>query len=488
MSDLKTKYREMIDDGSIDNLPVTPGRSNRSEPNLREAVRTLQPASRGFFASHADKTTLLEAIRASNTSELARVMQGWKAKYSAGTAVVDNPDDADDDSGDADDETATPDVGVYGKVPTGEFDPEYGPSEDLKKILDAAGGFNPSVATEIKGLVEAAMDTGPKFIERTVEIDSSGQTVMLAGVSMPVITDPAVDNPFIPAKNPSFNYAYWRAARDCGAVTFELSFGDAAKLVRDGVIVLLVGQPGTGKTEGIKQMCCDTRWPMTRFNGNQDVTMATFVGCYEARGGETVWIDGAVTRAMKEGHVLILDEVDHMPSECSSVLHAIMEPGGELVITDNGGEIVKPHPNFRIVATSNTAGFGDESGRHPAAQVQDAAFLSRFGAVFHVDWMLPENEIDLIRATSGLDEKTAEKIVKVANDTRRAVANDEMLYPMTLRQTLGWASLIETLGVGGAFAVAVVNKLPPQDVTAFTEIAQRHLGDTYCDINTPSVA
>ncbi|MFP3786240.1 AAA family ATPase, partial [Burkholderia sp. SIMBA_024] len=118
-----------------------------------------------------------------------------------------------------------------------------------------------------------------------------------------------------------------------------------------------------------------------RFNGNRDVTQMDFIGQWVARNGSTVFEHGPLPLAMKEGRVLILDEFDHMPAECSSIMHSVMEPGGKLVISTNGGEVITPHPNFRIVATANTIGHGDEHGQHPAAQVQDAAMRSRFDLI-----------------------------------------------------------------------------------------------------------
>jgi cobaltochelatase CobS len=180
---------------------------------------------------------------------------------------------------------------------------------------------------------------------------------------------------------------------------------------------------------------------------------------------------------MKEGHLLILDEVDHMPAECSSVMHSVMEPGGKLVLTSKGGEVISPHPNFRVVGTANTAGFGDDTGLHPNAQVQDFAFLSRFDCVFRVSWMGAADERDLLVKATGVRKADAELIVRIASDTRRAMENGDLMYPVTLRQTLAWAQTSQVCELSTGFALAVLNKLPDHDVAAVAEIAQRHFGD-----------
>jgi hypothetical protein len=110
--------------------------------------------------------------------------------------------------------------------------------------------------------------------------------------------------------------------------------------------------------------------------------------------------------------------------------------------------------------------------------VQDAAFLSRFDVVFRVGWMTQEHESELLRAATGVQKKWAEGISKVAADSRRAVDQEDMLFPVTLRQTLAWSRIAGRTGdLATGFALAVLNKLPADDVPALAEIAQRHLGN-----------
>ncbi len=310
--------------------------------------------------------------------------------------------------------------------------------------------------------------------DRTTQIESVGGKIKIADVLCPIINP---GHAAVPAIDKDYRFDYWIARRKCGHILFEQEAKDLVKLLTADYRCLLCGPPSVGKTSAVEQFAARCSWPTTRFNGNRDVTMQDFVGTYEARDGATVWVDGPLPTAMKNGHILILDEVDHMPAECSSALHSVLEKRGKLTIVANGGEVVSPHANFRIAATANTAGFGDESGLHPNAQVQDAALLSRFDVVFRVDWLETAAERDLLRRRTGIGKKDAELIVKMANDTRQASQEGSIMYPIDMRQTAAWAAVTVSSDIGTGLSLTVLNKIPNQDVAAVAEIAQRYLAE-----------
>ena len=63
----------------------------------------------------------------------------------------------------------------------------------------------------------------------------------------------------------------------------------------------------------------------------------------------------------------------------------------------NGGEVIEPHPRFRLVCTANSLGNGDESGLYAGTKILNAAFLDRFAAVFRMSYMPPVQEAQIVR-------------------------------------------------------------------------------------------
>ncbi len=455
----------MVDYSSMSDaeLVALPMHSKAPDPNMRAAVRKLYPECRGVFAANATRRDLQDVLTKAMTPAVS------VALYKANLQPKIPPE---------------PVEGVGGENPPQETESfsQDALDAEMDTVVDALRTLRPRVADKIAEIIAASRnqvscaESRDECEDLGTRLEAVGGKVTIGKVQVPLITkDPG---PEVPPIDPDFRFDVWNAARKVAdLVEFGQEASDLIKLLLADERIMLCGPPSVGKTSVITQFAARAHWPVTRFNGNQDVTVQDFVGCWEARDGSTSWVDGPLVHAMKDGHILIVDEMDHMPSECSSILHSVLEQAGRLAITSNGGEVVGAHANFRVVATMNTGGFGDETGMHPNAQVQDAAFLDRFGAVFHVTWIKPSHEKALLVKKFGVSEMIADLIVKVAKDTRRSVEQHKMLYPLTHRNTFGWAGLSRIVGVQAAFALAVLNKVPQSDVPVIAEIAQRHFGE-----------
>jgi hypothetical protein len=112
------------------------------------------------------------------------------------------------------------------------------------------------------------------------------------------------------------------------------------------------GPPGTGKTYAALTCGVATgdAYPVTL---TEDTATAELRGFYRPLGQDIVWGDGPVTTAMREGKRLVLNEITHASQEVFTFLHPILEHPETACVTLPSGEIVRPSPGFKVIATSN---------------------------------------------------------------------------------------------------------------------------------------
>jgi cobaltochelatase CobS len=334
-----------------------------------------------------------------------------------------------------------------------------------------------SPVSQIVATFQTPQATAPVVPVETVQpIEQTGGAVKIEGKQyLKRVLNTPMEESMVPARDPSYDLGAWRSRAVYGSMRVSTDVHVLIQSILAGNNVLLYGPPASGKTSVVMQAMGALNWPTIRFNCSRDTTSTEFMGCYTASNGSTQWIDGPLAMACRIGAVLILDEVDHLPAECTSPCHAVMEKTGALTLALHGGEVVRKHPRFRIVGTSNTSGYGDESGIHGAAQAHDAAFLSRWDCAFKVDWIEAAAERKLL--TRHVAKDIAKSIVDMAGDCRTAFAKGELLYPLSLRHTINWAIMTEQTGsLATGFALAVLNKSPACDVGALVEVAQRYFG------------
>ena len=89
--------------------------------------------------------------------------------------------------------------------------------------------------------------------------------------------------------------------------------------------VMLKGPTGCGKTRFVEAMAHDLGRPLITVACHDDLTTADLVGRFLLRGGETVWVDGPLTRAVREGAICYLDEIVEARQDTTVVLHPLAD-------------------------------------------------------------------------------------------------------------------------------------------------------------------
>jgi len=184
--------------------------------------------------------------------------------------------------------------------------------------------------------------------------------------------------------------------------------------------VFVSGLSGNGKTFMVEQSCAKAKRECIRVNISKETDEDDLLGGFRLINGETKWFDGPVVQAMKSGAVLILDEIDR-GSNALLCIQGVME--GKGVIIKKTGEYVEPVQGFNVVATANTKGKGDDSGKYMAATILDDAFLERFPITVEQEYANEKIEMKIINkkmeSLNIQDTEWATNLVKWANIIRK---------------------------------------------------------------------
>ncbi len=116
--------------------------------------------------------------------------------------------------------------------------------------------------------------------------------------------------------------------------------------------VLLKGPTGCGKTRLVQTMAQEFGRPLITVACHEDLTAGDLVGRFLLRGGETVWEDGPLTRAVRQGGICYLDEIVEARADTTVVIHPLADHRRELNIERLGESLTAP-PEFMLVLSYN---------------------------------------------------------------------------------------------------------------------------------------
>jgi len=121
---------------------------------------------------------------------------------------------------------------------------------------------------------------------------------------------------------------------------------------RQGLSIVLKGPTGCGKTRFVEAMAHDLGRPLVTVACHDDLTTADLVGRFLLRGGETEWVDGPLTRAVREGAICYLDEIVEARQDTTVVLHPLADHRRQLPI-ERLGVTLDAADGFCLVVSYN---------------------------------------------------------------------------------------------------------------------------------------
>lgn len=241
-----------------------------------------------------------------------------------------------------------------------------------------------------------------------------------------------------------------------------------------------VGPPGTGKTTSVKQLAAWLRQPFARFNGKDGIEGSSFLGYPWATKEGMEWKDGLMPQCCTNGYLTVIDEIFKLPPGIQMALQSLYEKDGFLMLDDKPGTIADKHiypiPEFRLFATDNTKGTGDDLDKYGASQMQDVSTLDRFGMTINVRYLDRKVEEAMFQKRfPKVDAGIITKAVALAGLVREAYDQSNMSVTMSPRGIITLLELFEAgLSLETACQYSLVNKLGDDREV---EIAKRFIKD-----------
>ena len=218
--------------------------------------------------------------------------------------------------------------------------------------------------------------------------------------------------------------------------------------------VLIQGPTSSGKTSMIEYLAKRTGHKFVRINNHEHTDLQEYLGTYvSGADGRLQFQDGVLVKALREGHWLVLDELNLAPSDVLEALNRLLDDNRELLVPETQ-EVIRPHQHFMLFATQNPAGL--YGGRKTLSR----AFRNRF-LELHFDDIPIEELQEILHRRTQLPESRCKRIVSVYRELS-VLRQENRLFEQksfaTLRDLFRWAQrpndTIEQLAANGFMLLA----------------------------------
>jgi nitric oxide reductase NorQ protein len=234
--------------------------------------------------------------------------------------------------------------------------------------------------------------------------------------------------------------------------------------------LLLKGPTGCGKTRLVEHMAARLGRPLVTVSCHDDLSAADLVGRHLIGGGDTVWCDGPLSRAVREGAICYLDEVVEARKDTTVVLHPLADDRRVLPV-ERTGELLKAAPGFMLVISYNPGYQCLLKGLKPSTRQRFVALTLGYPAA--------TVERTIVEVEGGCTQAIAARLVQLAHALRRLTDHDLEETASTRLLVMAARLAAHGLPLGAACRAAIVDALTDDAETAdaLTEVVQAIIGD-----------
>jgi nitric oxide reductase NorQ protein len=173
---------------------------------------------------------------------------------------------------------------------------------------------------------------------------------------------------------------------------------------RNQIPLLLKGPTGSGKSRFVEFMAHNIGQRLITISCHEETSSTDLIGRFIIKGAETVWVDGPLTTAVRQGAILYLDEVAEARPDVIVAIHSLTDHRRELFI-DKLGETVKANENFMLLASFNPGYQRGFKELKPSTRQRFVALSFRYPD--------PKIETEILINETGIPIEIAKKLVNI---------------------------------------------------------------------------
>lgn len=217
-----------------------------------------------------------------------------------------------------------------------------------------------------------------------------------------------------------------------------------------GEHLLLIGNQGVGKNKLVDRMLNLLNRPREYIQLHRDTTVQSLTLQPTVESGIIKMLDSPLVKAVKNGHILVVDEADKAPTHVTCILKTLVE-AGEMILSD-GRRIVPPnsqlvsddeskyvrmHPDFRMMVLANRPGF-------PFLGNDFFAALGDLFSCHAIDNPDSESEMSMLKKYGpNVPDETLRRLVKAFSELRVRADEGSIQYPYSTRELVNIVKHLE---------------------------------------------
>ena len=246
--------------------------------------------------------------------------------------------------------------------------------------------------------------------------------------------------------------------------------------------VMVQGFHGTGKSTHIEQIAARLNWPCVRINLDSHISRIDLLGkdVIKLNDGKqiTEFQEGMLPWSIQNPVALVFDEYDAGRPDVMFVIQRILEVEGRLTLLDQN-KVIKPHPSFRLFATTNTVGLGDVTGLYHGTQQINQGQMDRWHILSSLNYLDENQELKVVLSKvnefdSNKNKEILKNMIKLANLTRSGFENGDISILMSPRTVISWAQNYKIFkDVVDSFKLTFLNKCDELEKPIIAEYFQR---------------